>query len=318
MPQTIDKLQSLAGAIKYNTTLQTFTLIFEPETTPGFNAYFPAEAALTTAFQFNTSITALSLVGSDVPPEWRMYCCRNSALAKTSPRPTLPPAIGPDEIIDLTSAPWASPADSSAIQRQEEYLGHGAMGTVYKITVHGEEVAAKGLFTLLNPTIYGLDRDPEHCRAAVEECWREMNALRRLGNHENVISFRGVLYETINDMAVPVWILMDLADITLHERIRQGESNFLLDMLGIARGLEHIHNQGMMHRDLKPKNVLVRGETIKIGDLGNAKVFYSRTITFTDARHTAIGTPAYLAPEVGISTSVFMLVDLLRILHVVH
>jgi NIMA (never in mitosis gene a)-related kinase len=58
--------------------------------------------------------------------------------------------------------------------------------------------------------------------------------------------------------------------------------------------LEYLHNQRILHRDIKSMNVfLSKGDSVRIGDLGVAKV-----LTHTAAyANTVVGTPYYLSPE---------------------
>lgn len=58
-------------------------------------------------------------------------------------------------------------------------------------------------------------------------------------------------------------------------------------------GLEYIHGQKILHRDIKSMNVFLQNDEIRIGDLGVAKVL-SNTAAFA---HTMVGTPYYLSPE---------------------
>jgi serine/threonine protein kinase len=61
----------------------------------------------------------------------------------------------------------------------------------------------------------------------------------------------------------------------------------------ICMGLEHIHKNKILHRDIKTLNIFLnKNETVKIGDLGVAKMLNSN-----DFAHTMVGTPFYLSPE---------------------
>ena len=72
-------------------------------------------------------------------------------------------------------------------------------------------------------------------------------------------------------------------------------------MIQALRGLEFMHKQGFVHRDLKPQNILLRGSggrlTAKISDFGLSKSFQSSGLSGFTATGTAAGTPQFMPPE---------------------
>jgi serine/threonine protein kinase len=70
--------------------------------------------------------------------------------------------------------------------------------------------------------------------------------------------------------------------------------NVALDLVvGILKGLRHLHGKGIVHRDLKPANILLQAGEPMIADFGLARVVLTTNTTFQFA-----GTPAYMAPEI--------------------
>lgn len=74
------------------------------------------------------------------------------------------------------------------------------------------------------------------------------------------------------------------------------ESHFVRRVLAaVGSALRYVHAQGVLHRDVKPANVLLarRSQRIKLGDFGISKLLEA-----TGRAHTVVGTPYYLAPEI--------------------
>src|SRR5437763_14812187 len=86
---------------------------------------------------------------------------------------------------------------------------------------------------------------------------------------------------------------------TLRDELEGGalEPAHALEILtGVASALDHAHENGVIHRDVKPANVLIadRGGIVKLADLGIATAAEHTRITKSG---TVLGTAAYMAPE---------------------
>jgi eukaryotic-like serine/threonine-protein kinase len=170
-----------------------------------------------------------------------------------------------------------------------EYLGSGAMSDVYAALHTGlrKRVAIKVLRSSLRD-----DRD------AVERFLREGECAARV-SHPNVINVHDVGVED----GVPYLVMDFLRGETLdHKLAREGSLpiEMAVDlMLPIFDAVEHVHRAGVIHRDVKPSNILlVRRDdgTLmpKLVDFGVATFNDRRLIT---GNLGPIGTPTYMSPE---------------------
>ncbi len=114
-------------------------------------------------------------------------------------------------------------------------------------------------------------------------------------SHPNIVKVFDVSFgESIQ------YIVMEYIDgITLKQHIEQQGSLRWKDALNFAvqilRGLQHAHDRGIVHRDVKPQNIIVLSDgTIKVTDFGIARFARSEQKTITDK---AIGSVHYISPE---------------------
>lgn len=123
---------------------------------------------------------------------------------------------------------------------------------------------------------------------------REIQALRRLAPHANIIKLHEVLYDRSTGRLALVFELMDM---NIYELIR-GRRQYLPDdkvlhyMYQMMKGIDHTHRNGIFHRDIKPENVLILNDALKLADFGSCRGIYSKQ-PFTEY----ISTRWYRAPE---------------------
>ncbi|WIX79898.1 serine/threonine-protein kinase [Amycolatopsis carbonis] len=172
-------------------------------------------------------------------------------------------------------------------------IGTGAMGTVWQAhdEVLGRTVAVKQL--LMQP---GLDEhDAEDAR---QRTMREGRIAARL-HHPNAISVFDVVTD---DNGQPCLIMEYLNSTSLAQVLQERGTLPPLEVARIgaqvAAALREAHAVGIVHRDIKPGNILLAGNgTVKITDFGISRAKDDVTVTKTGM---IAGTPAYLAPEVAI------------------
>ncbi|KAL9646285.1 hypothetical protein ABK040_009972 [Willaertia magna] len=120
--------------------------------------------------------------------------------------------------------------------------------------------------------------------------------------HENVIKYLD--FDKIKKIKKP-FLVMELCDYSLDDKLYNNSESFLLIdklklFLQICKGVEYLHLNNIIHRDLKLLNILIENknnnETIKIVDFGTA-----RQIDISKTRTINIGTEPYMAPEMRYS-----------------
>jgi serine/threonine protein kinase len=166
-----------------------------------------------------------------------------------------------------------------------EVLGHGAFGIVLK--AFDEKLHRVVAIKLLAPPLAA--SGPARSRFLREA--RAAAAVR----HEHVVDIHAV-----EDQPLPYLVMEYVAGKTLQAKIDENGPLEVKEVLRIglqiARGLAAAHQQGLIHRDVKPANVLLENgiENAKITDFGLARAADDASITQSGV---VAGTPMYMAPE---------------------
>ena len=123
---------------------------------------------------------------------------------------------------------------------------------------------------------------------------REIQALRRLSPHKHIIKLLEILYDEPSGRLALVFELMDK---NVYEWIRGRkhhieENTVKMYMYQLFKGIDHIHRNGIFHRDIKPESILLSDKSLKIADFGSCRGIYSKA-PFTEY----ISTRWYRPPE---------------------
>jgi serine/threonine protein kinase/tetratricopeptide (TPR) repeat protein len=184
----------------------------------------------------------------------------------------------------------------------EAQAGAGGMASVYRArSESGSVVAVK----ILNPARVL----PEERRRFT----REYNALARM-NHPNIVQvfeagvhagYPWIAMEYVDGLELET-LLEQWAETSPEDRFEQAERI----LRGLCKGLDYVHQTGLIHRDLKPSNVLVSKEGVpKISDFGVVKDPNSSSTQLTMAGRL-VGTVAFMAPELIAAEEVDQRADL--------
>ncbi|XP_057643828.1 myosin-IIIa [Chionomys nivalis] len=172
-----------------------------------------------------------------------------------------------------------------------ETIGKGTYGKVFKVLnkKNGQKAAVK----ILDP-IHDID----------EEIEAEYNILRTLSDHPNVVRFYGIYFKKDKINGDKLWLVLELCNggsVTelvkglLKRGERMSEPIIAYILHEALMGLQHLHINKTIHRDVKGNNILLTAEGgVKLVDFG-----VSAQLSSTRHRlNTSVGTPFWMAPEV--------------------
>jgi serine/threonine protein kinase len=172
-----------------------------------------------------------------------------------------------------------------------EKLGEGTFGTVHVCSFKATPCAVKQL-----------REDKESSVQLLADMLREHDAMMGL-RHPNVVLMLGIA----TDHVQRVGIVLELLEISLLELLHGGSeykeyrtwrASLLSIASDVAKGLAYLHFNNVLHRDLKPGNVLLSDSWVaKVADFGSSA--NGKTSASASADEALHGTPPYMAPEVA-------------------
>lgn len=167
-----------------------------------------------------------------------------------------------------------------------ELIGKGGMGIVFKAfdTVLQRVVAVKVLSPVLAACATSHQRFLREARAAAAVC------------HDHVVTIHAVEEQN----GLPYLVMQYIAGVSLHDKLKHcgplGVKEVLRIGLQAAQGLAAAHAHGLVHRDVKPANILLENgvERVKLTDFGLARAIDDASVSQSGV---VTGTPQYMAPE---------------------
>ncbi|XP_023290152.1 MAPK/MAK/MRK overlapping kinase [Orussus abietinus] len=131
----------------------------------------------------------------------------------------------------------------------------------------------------------------------------EVIAMRKITRHPNILYMIETHYDPLSGK---VTLIFELMDMSLYDLMKARKGRTLKEhtvkvyLYQLLKGLEHLHNHGIFHRDVKPENILLRGDVVKLADLGSIRGIYSRP-PYTEY----ISTRWYRSPECLLTTGFY-------------
>ncbi|MGC9469455.1 MAG: protein kinase domain-containing protein [Anaerolineae bacterium] len=204
---------------------------------------------------------------------------------------------------DEAYLPWRGPASRGLIVSSVQFLigktlgkyevlehiGHGGMSEVYK----GQQAQLDRMVAIkvLHPFL--ADE-----KGFVVRFQREARIVATL-RHPNIVQVYDFDYH--DELGIYYMVMEYIDGLTLKDRLEEGPRSpeeTILVGTAIADALDYAHQRGMVHRDIKPANIMfINDDEPVLADFGIAKMV---TLSGLTASGAMVGTPAYMAPEIGI------------------
>jgi len=232
------------------------------------------------------ALTPASGPAQSDPTLERTYDLRQPETNSTPERASALPSAQ-EEISDQVPDPLLNTVLGKVLVQKR--LGEGGMGLVYlgRHQTLDIDVAVK----VLPPATAQKDR------AFVDRFLREARTAARI-HHPNVVQVFDVDYQKGYYYIVQEYIEGETAGERLRRKRMLTERETVEVALGVALALEYARRKNIIHRDVKPENILLSKDgEVKLADLGLAKRVGAEGGSGLTLREQALGTPYYIAPE---------------------
>src|SRR5437764_1790676 len=207
--------------------------------------------------------------------------------------PVPPPNTPPPSIASITTPPQVPGERYIGKYRVRGELGRGGMGTVYLAEQPGlgREVAIKELIQSADPT-------------SLRRFLQEAQVMART-SHPNLVQVHDIeLQGNVNYL-----VLEFVRGRSLRNWMSQAPlppPQVFAVMHGVLQALDYAHRHAVVHRDMKPENVLISDEgMVKVADFGIARLMDDTGVGGTATKTgTTVGTPGYMSHEQAASSKV--------------